>query len=526
MTERHTLRSSLRWAFALTWGQRGITLVFTIVLAAILGPEAFGVMAMALVYVAFVDLLQDQGVGTAVVQREKLERAHLDSAFWVNLVWCVGLAAVSFALAGWWANVMNVAQLESVIQVLSIVLVVYGFSFVQQAYLRRELQFQKLALRSNVAALVGGVVGLALALSGAGVWALVAQQIGIACTSVALLWAVSDWRPHFSFSRRHAYDILGFSASVFVANLGGFVNRRGDVLLMGLFFGPTVVGIYRLADRFVDAVLELTLRPIGLVSLPHFSRLQHDRAALSETVASCIHLVLLTAVPGLLALAACSDYVLAVIGPEWEPGATAMMFLCIVGIVKGLVYFTGPLLFAVARPLARALVLWVIAAINLAAILAVGQALESASEEDQLLGMSAVRALVALVVVVPLNLVIIRRLTGIRIRTLLPWSVPPLVGGIAAIGAVQALAATGLLDGLPPLVALLVTGALAVGVSAAILLTFEPRLRDEIARQREGLRAMRRNRSLGAADEPVADFDGVDGALEDLERPEPARADG
>ncbi len=268
----------------------------------------------------------------------------------------------------------------------------------------------------------------------------------IACVSVVLLWAVSDWRPRFRVSRQHAKDIFGFSSSVFVANVGGFVNRRGDVLLMGLFFGPAVVGIYRLADRFVDALLELTLRPIGLVSLPHFSRLQKDREALREIVGSCIHIVMLTAMPALLALAACSDYVLAVVGPEWEPGADALKLLCIVGIVKGLVHFTGPLLFAVARPLSRALMLWAIAAVNLAAIVGVGLALETASEQEQLLGMSAVRALVSLVVIVPLNLVIIKRLAGLRLRTLVPWSLPPFAAGIAAIAAVQLLSATGVLE--------------------------------------------------------------------------------
>ncbi len=446
MAER-TLRESLRWAFALTWGQRGITLVFTIMLAAILGPEAFGIVAMALVYLAFVDLVQDQGVATAIVQRTQLDREHLDSAFWINLVWSVALAGVSFLLAGWWARVNDVPELESVIQVLSITLVVYGFAFVQQAYLQRELQFEKLALRANVAALVGGVVGLVLALTGAGIWALVAQQIALAFTSVVLMWAVSDWRPSFRMSRTHAKDIFGFSTGVFVANLGGFVNRRGDVLLMGLFFGPTVVGIYRLADRFVDAVLELTLRPIGMVSLPHFSRLQHDRDALRATVSSCIRLVMLTAVPALLALAACSEYILAMVGPEWEPGAVAMKLLCVVGIVKGLVHFTGPLLFAVARPLSRALMLWVIAAVNIVAIVGAGLALEAASEPDQLLGMSAVRAIVSLVVVVPLNLVIIKRLAGISIRTLAPWTVAPLVAGGAAIAAVQAISSLGALEG-------------------------------------------------------------------------------
>lgn len=524
MPER-TLRNSLRWAFALTWGQRGISLVFTILLAAILGPEAFGIVAMALVYMAFADLLQDQGVTTAIVQRHQLDAEHLDSAFWINLIWGLVLAGLSIALAGWWASLNNVPELESVIDVLSITLVIYSFVIVQQAHLQRELKFEKLALRANVAALLGGIIGLVLALNGAGVWALVAQQLTWACVSVVLLWAVSDWRPRFRFSKRHAKDIFGFSMSVFVANLGGFFSRRGDVLLMGLFFGPTVVGIYRLADRFVDALLELTLRPIGLVSLPHFSRLQKDREALRETVASCMHIVMLTALPALLVLAACSDYVLAVVGPEWEPGADALKLLCIVGIVKGLVYFTGPLLFAVARPLSRALMLWSIAAVNLTAIVAVGIALEAASEKEQLLGMSAARALVSLLVVVPLNLVIIKRLAGLPARTLAPWALPPFAAGVAAIVAVQAVSATGMLDDFGAVVALLLAGGLAVSVALAVLIILEPRARAEIHQMRRTLANARRGRSLAAADDAVAAVDGIDGSVEDLDATELARAD-
>jgi polysaccharide transporter, PST family len=519
-----SLRHSLKWAFALTWGQRGITLVFTILLAAILGPKSFGVVAMALVYIAFADLIQDQGITTAIVQREKLEREHLDSAFWINLGWCILLAAVGFALAGWWADVNDTPQLESVIQVLSVVLVLSGFVFIQQAYVQRELEFQKLALRANVAAFVGGFIGLGLAIGGAGVWSLVAQQIAIASTSTVLMWAISDWRPGFRISKRHAKDIFGFSASVFVANVGGFVNRRGDVLLMGLFFGPTVVGIYRLADRFVDAVLELTLRPIGLVSLAHFSRLQHDRDALRGTVSSCIRLVMLTAVPALLALAASSEYVLAVVGPEWEPGADAMTLLCVVGVVKGLVHFTGPLLFAVARPLARALMLWVIAAVNVVTIVLTGLALEAASEKEQLLGMSAVRALVSLLVVVPMNLVIINRLAGLRLRTLAPWAVAPVTAGLASIAAVEGLSATNVLDGVHPVLALIVAGGLAVVTAGAILFVLERRIRAEVNRLRRSIRRPPGVPPLAVGDS-VALVDGIDGTFEDLDGAEPALTD-
>ena len=271
---------------------------------------------------------------------------------------------------------------------------------------------------------------------------------------------------------------------MFIANTGGWVNRRGDILLMGIFFGPTVVGIYRLADRFVDGLMELTTRPVGLVSLAHFSRLQHDPEELRKTVASCIRIVMLTTVPALLVLAASSSYVLAVIGPEWEVGATAMKLLCIVGIVKGLVHFTGPLLFAVARPLIRATMLWAIAAINLAVIVAVGLALETSSETDQLLGMSLSRALVSLLVVLPLNLVIIRWLAGISFRSMLPWAVAPTTAGVASIAVVAGITATGLLDGVAPLLALIVAGGAALATALGVLIALEPRARSEVRRLR------------------------------------------
>src|SRR3970040_782799 len=166
MTEQPTIRRSLGWAVGLSWGQRGISMVFVIVLAALLGPEAFGIVAMALVYLAVMELFLEAGFLTTIVQRETLDREHLDSAFWVNLVWSIVLACVSFALAGWWADVNNVPELREVIRVLVILLVIAGLTIIQQAYLQRTLAFRKLALRANVAALVGGVVGLSLALRG------------------------------------------------------------------------------------------------------------------------------------------------------------------------------------------------------------------------------------------------------------------------------------------------------------------------------------------------------------------------
>ena len=201
-----------------------------------------------------------------------------------------------------------------------------------------------------------------------------AQQLGFAATQLVLLWAMSTWRPRFRFSSAHARDLLGFSSGVFLSNLGGFLNRRADALLMGIFFGPVAVGLYRLADRFSDNVLELTMRPVGHVALPFFSRLQNDRPALNDAVASSIRTTLILTVPAMAVMAACSDFLMALMGPEWEPAADVLKLLALVGIGKAIVFFTGPLLFAVARPHLRAVMLWALAALSAGTVLLVGLA--------------------------------------------------------------------------------------------------------------------------------------------------------
>jgi PST family polysaccharide transporter len=468
---------SLKWAFTMTWADRAFSVAFTLVLAAILGPRDFGIVALALIYIAVVQLFLEGGIQTAVVQREDLESDHLDSAFWVNLGWCVLLAGASFLLAGWWARLNGVPELEDVVRVLSVLLVIYGLTIVQLALFQREMRFRALAIRETTAVLVGGVLGLVLALRGAGVWALVAQQLGFAVTQLVLLWALSTWRPRFRFSRAHAFDLLGFSSGVFLSNLGGFLNRRADALLMGIFFGPTAVGLYRLADRFSDNVLELTMRPVGHVSLPFFSRLQNDRPALRQAVASSIRTTLILTVPAMAVMAACSDFLMALMGPEWEPAADVLKLLALVGIGKAIVFFTGPLLFAVARPHFRAVMLWVLAAISAGTVLLVGWLLTDDGSREQALGMAASRAAYFLAIVIPVNLAVVCWITGLRPRSFLPWLPSPLLSAAAGIGAVALLDLTGLLDGLRPFFGLLIAGTASCLAAGAVLFALEPRAR-------------------------------------------------
>jgi len=478
MSDQHrSYYGSLKWAFYMTWADRAFSVVFTFLLAAILGPRDFGIVALALIYIAVVQLFLEGGFQTAVVQREGLEEGHLDSAFWVNFAWCVLLAGGSFLLAGWWARLNGIPELEDVVKVLSVLLLIYGLTIVQLALFQREMRFRALAIRETVAVLVGGALGLVLALRGAGVWALVAQQLGFAVTQLVLLWGMSTWRPRFRFSGGHARDLLGFSSGVFLSNLGGFLNRRADALLMGIFFGPVAVGLYRLADRFSDNVLELTMRPVGHVALPFFSRLQNDRPALKDAVASSIRTTLILTVPAMAVMAACSDFLMALMGSEWEPAADVLKLLALVGIGKAIVFFTGPLLFAVARPHLRAVMLWALAALSAGTVLLVGWLLTDEGSREQALGMAASRAAFFLAIVIPVNLAVVCWITGLRPRSFLPWLPSPLLSAAAAIGVVALLELSGLLDGLPAIVGLLIAGTASLLAAGALLFALEPRAR-------------------------------------------------
>ncbi|MGH7359874.1 MAG: oligosaccharide flippase family protein, partial [Candidatus Rokuibacteriota bacterium] len=476
MSTRWSLRRSLRWAVVMNWGQRGIGAGFTYVLAAILGPREFGLVVLGLAFVELAQVFVEQGISTAIVQRRKLEGDHLDSAFWLSLAWGLVLAGGTVALSGWWAAANDAPELRNVVVALSALLVIWALMTVQMSLLQREGRFKELAICWNIGALAGGVCGLALALAGAGVWAFVAQQIVMDAVALVAMWAAARWAPRARFSRAHARELLGFSVNVFAANLGGFATRRSDTLLMGLFFGPAAVGLYRIADRLVELVLELTMRPVGFLALPFFSRYQDDPASLRATVEKCLRLALLITMPALLVVAATSEYVLAVLGDEWLLAADVLALLCVVGIVKGLVFFTGPLLFALGKPFLRAVILWTLGVLSAAAVVGVGLALEDAAVVDQIDGMAASRALVFLAAVLPVNVAILVRFGGVRLRTLAS-ALPAVASGLGAFAVVAALGAAGVLDGLSPLPALVVAAGAASAVALAPVILFEPEAR-------------------------------------------------
>lgn len=390
-SERRSFGNALKWSYVMDGGGQVATMAITFVLAGILGPAAFGTVAMATVYIVFVQMLLQQGMVPAVIQRRSLKSEHLDSAFWMIMGTSIVLTACSIALSGWWASVNRLPDLRAVIVVLSLLIPIKGLVLVQDGLLRRELNFRLLALRTNASVVAGGVAGLALAFNGFGVWSLVAQQIVTGVVGLVIIWRVSQWRPSASFSVPCARDLLGFSASSSLATFGIFVNTRADALLIGLLFGPTAVGLYRFATRLVDMLIDTTVRSLQAVALPELSRLQGNGEEFSARLLGMLWLSSIIALPALGILSASSDALMAVVGSEWIAASAPLKVLCLVGAVRALTFFNGPMLQAIGRPQYLAALVWAAAVLSISAFVLAGLLFRNSSIDVQILGISGSR---------------------------------------------------------------------------------------------------------------------------------------
>lgn len=491
MTQKGTpFRSAVIWAFLMNWGLRGFSSFFVFLLAYFLGPSDFGVMGLAMAYIVLVQMLQDQGLTSAVIQRRDLKPEHLDAVFWFTMTLSLLLAAASWVVAPIWASFYDVPALTPVVRSLALVLPLSGLSIVQQADLRRRLEFRTLAIRSNVSVVAGGVVGVIAAWRGAGVWSLVAQTLTAALVSTALLWGLGTFRPSLRFSWARFREIGRFSGFVFVDALGNYVNRQADTITMGAFFGPLAVGVYQLGSKVRDLVLTTMGRSLSSVSLPEFARLQHDPERLSARYLHFVHMAAVTTVPPLLLLASVSAPIVRLLGHRWHEHAwaasMAIALLALQALPAPLSLFTGALLQARGRPGASAALSWTASGLSVIGYVIAGVFLRNDTIDRQVMGMVLSRLVVVIVVSVPAQITLARRVAGVRMADLVRVSGPAHLAGVLGVGAVMAARTWTSLDAQRALIELAACGAIFATVCGPTLF-----ITDELVR-RHGWRLLAR----------------------------------
>ncbi len=351
MELRQKVLKGVAWSGAQVWGSRAISLLAFVMLSRLLTPKDFGLVAMASLFISFVQAIQDQGFGDAIVQRKHLQQEHLDTAFWTNLLMGCLLAFVGIGCSNIIADLFHQPELTPIIRWLSLSFIMAGLSSTQQAILRRQLDFKELAARSLFAVSLGGVVGVTLALLGFGIWSLVIQNLTSGLIGVVVLWRISDWRPGFHFSKTHFFELFSFGSNIIGINLLNFLNRHADDFLIGYFLGPTLLGFYTIAYRLLVVMTELLTSVTNAVAFPAFSRMQNDMEQIRYTFYRAIYYTSLISFPAFVGVAVIApELIIIIFGSQWMLSIPVMRILAFIGILHSIFYFHGSMITALGKP--------------------------------------------------------------------------------------------------------------------------------------------------------------------------------
>lgn len=323
--------------------------VFT-VLARLLTPAQFGIVAFATIFLEVGRTLVVAGVSDALVQRAEWDQAVASTAFWTNLAMGLAIAAL-LAVA---ANGVSTADYDHVftlvMSVLALDLVIEGLTAVHTAKLRREFRYRELATRGMATRLVSALVGVGMAYAGAGVWALVVSRLVGSIGAAVIVWRISGFRPSLSFSPGHVRSIAPFALNQLGSQLLAQGNSQAGALVIGALLGPAAIAQYRVGSRALNMVVSLVITPVQQTALSAFSRLQGREEALAAAYLRVTRASALVSCPVLFGMAAVGpDLVALLFGPHWATAGYVMIGLCLFVGPATLNYFQTPALSGAGR---------------------------------------------------------------------------------------------------------------------------------------------------------------------------------
>jgi PST family polysaccharide transporter len=327
---------ALFWATVQTWIGLLSGSVILVVLGRLLGPEPYGLIALALIVIAFGELFViDSGFAAAIIQRKELSDEHCDAVFWLLLG--AALIALTVVVLGTLVVTAPVErpQVAGLIAALSLTLPLGALSAVPGALLSRELRFRALAARGLISSTGGGLAAIGMALAGWGVWSLVGYHLVQKALAVVVVWTAHRWRPRLRFSLTRARELWSFSMAMFGIRALQFAQMALMRGLLGYFFGPVALGYFFMARRMTHLMHELLTAPTSRVALPTFAQVQADRARARRLLRSGMRMLSLIAVPGYAGLILLAPVGLPLaLGDEWRPAVPYLQLLALGGLIK------------------------------------------------------------------------------------------------------------------------------------------------------------------------------------------------
>ena len=329
MNSKSTI-TNLLWRFAERCGAQAVSFLVSIILARLLAPEAYGTIALAMVFINILQVFVDSGMGTALIQKKDADDLDFSSVFYFNIAACLVLYAGLFLAAPSIAQFYGDPALTALVRALSLTVVVSGVRNIQQSYVSRHLLFKRFFFSTIGSTLASAVVGIAMAYAGFGVWALVGQSLSNVVTGTIILWATVPWRPRRMFSWQRLKGLLSFGWKLLVSSLldTGYNNLRN--LIIGKLYSSADLAYYNQGDKFPKLVITNINTSIDSVLLPTMSNAQDDPARVRNMTRRSIQVSTYVMAPLMMGLAACAEPLIRLILTEkWLPCVPFLRIFCI-----------------------------------------------------------------------------------------------------------------------------------------------------------------------------------------------------
>jgi len=353
LTLKHQTFSAVRWTTFAMVGKSGLQFAQVAVLARLLAPADFGLMAMVLAVMAFIQVFTDLGVSNAIIHHQDISANQLSSLYWLNVT--VGaalmLALMTFS-SGIGALMFNRPDLQPVLISISVSILLSAAGQQLRVMAEKSLRFAILAKIEIAAALAGFTAAVCWAWLAPGVYALVAGVLVNGLVQTLLLWllAADGWQPAFRLRLNEIRHFLQFGGYMMANNFVNSFNAQADILIAGRLFPAATLGVYSLPRSLSLSVAGAINPVITRVGLPVMAKAQHDKAFLKSIYLKTMRMTASINFPIYIALAVfAKESVLLVFGPKWIESAPLLVYLAIWGMFRSCGNPVGSLLLAVGR---------------------------------------------------------------------------------------------------------------------------------------------------------------------------------
>jgi len=326
--------NALFWSFIERFGQQLIQFVTSVILARILLPEDFGLVAMLAIFFAFGMAFIDSGFQKALVQKKELTQVDESSVFYFNVFISILLASIMIMVAPLIGEFYGQPKLIQITRMLSLTLIFSSLGLVQDALLARSLNF-KVLFKVNISSyILSGVISTYMALSGFGVWSIVFLQVGSSLFRTVFLWAFNIWRPGLHFSLTSIKSMFSFGSRLFIVSLTNSVFTNIYQVIIGKFFSASSLGFYSRAKTLSMYPVTVVTSVVNQVSFPVFSKIQDDKNQLKNYMQKSLTMLTMVTFPLMIGVAvSAKPLIIVLLTEKWLPSVPYFQMLCIVGML-------------------------------------------------------------------------------------------------------------------------------------------------------------------------------------------------